>query len=105
MKKFLKIILTLVILAFTLITTCNYSFAVNTTTENTVEQTSNTTNNVSTNTTSLNETSPQITTTVSSTESADEGILSPTNIINILLIAVGVVIIFLAIAILTKLKK
>ena len=47
----------------------------------------------------------QITTTVSSTASAAEGFLSVNNIINILLITVGVVLILLAIAILSRLKK
>ena len=46
-----------------------------------------------------------MTTTVSSTSSTENELLSPTNIINILLIAVGIVIILLAIAILTKIRK
>lgn len=100
MKKFAKIILAVSLLIFTYFTICNYSFAVNTTAENTEGQTS--TQSTVQNT---NQTSGQITTTVSSTTSADEGFLSVTNIINILLIAVGIVIIFLAIAILTRLKN
>lgn len=104
MKKFAKIILAISLLVFTSFTIFNYSFAVNTTAENTAEQTSTQSTVQDTNQTS-NQTSGQITTTVSSTTSANEGFLSVTNIINILLIAVGVVIIFLAIAILTKLKK
>lgn len=69
-------------------------------------ETTNSTNQTTGATTSANQTTgAEITTTVSSTSSPDEGILNPTNIINILLIAVGIVIIFLAIAILTRLKK
>lgn len=92
MKKFAKIILVITVLMFTLFTICNYTFA-----ENVAGQTSNVQN--------TNQTSGNITTTVSSTSSPNEGFLSPTNIINILLIAVGIVIIFLAIAILTRLKS
>ena len=94
MKKFAKTILTISVLILTLFTIFNYSFAVNTTTENTTQSQQ-----------SSSQPTSQITTTVSSTTSADEGLLSATNIINILLIAVGIVIIFLAIAILTRLKK
>lgn len=81
MKKITKVVLLLSILLFTSITFCyNYSFADNATND-----------------------TAQITTTVSSTTSSEDSLL--TNIINILLISVGVVIILLAIAILTKLKK
>ncbi|MBO5349610.1 MAG: hypothetical protein J6A89_07335 [Clostridia bacterium] len=110
MRKLSQIIIAISILMFTTFNLYNYSFAVNiTTTENTTEQSSNqrttrTTTNQTSNQTS-NQTTGQITTTVSSTTSAEEGILSVTNIINILLIAVGVVIIFLGVAILVKLKK
>ena len=91
MKKIIKTILSIFILMFTFFSIFNYALAVDSQAEDEtpVAQTSG----------------GQITTTVSSTSSADEGLLSPSNIINILLIAVGLVIIFLAIAILTRLKK
>ena len=95
MKKIIKNILSLFIIIFALFSIFNYSLA------------ENTTNQVSSQTAaaeSANQAGTQITTTVSSTSSAEEGFLSPTNIINILLISVGVVIIFLAIAILMRLK-
>lgn len=47
----------------------------------------------------------QITTTVKTTSSTENELFSPTNIINIMLIAVGIVLILLAIAIFTRLKK
>lgn len=100
MKKIAKIILAISLLIFTSFTICNNTFA-----ENITEQTSTEQNTNQTFTEQMsNQSSGQITTTVSSTTSADEGFLSVTNIINILLIAVGIVIIFLAIAILTRLK-
>ena len=81
MKKITKVVLLLSILLFTSITFCyNYSLADDATND-----------------------TAQITATVSSTTSSEDSLL--TNIINILLISVGVVIILLAIAILTKLKK
>lgn len=89
MKNILKSVLTVFFLMFALLCIFNNSYA-----ENTADVS-----------TSASSAETQITTTVSSTSSAEEGILSPTNIINILLIAVGIVIILLAIAILTRLKK
>ena len=84
MKTFIKLILLLSILFLGTFTFCtNYSFADNTITND----------------------AAQITTTVSTTNSPDDEIFSKSNIINILLIAVGIVIILLAIAILTKLKN
>ncbi|MBP3502783.1 MAG: hypothetical protein J6K42_04845 [Clostridia bacterium] len=103
MKKFSKIILAISLLIFTSFAFFNCSFAVNTTEENDVGQAS-TRSAVQNTNLSTNQTSGQITTTVSSTNSADEGFLSISNIINILLIAVGIVIIFLAIAIIIRLK-
>ena len=87
-------LITFTITLFALFMVCtNYSLAENTTTDS------------STTTSSATDSSEtQITTTVSSTSSPDNELLKPTNIINILLIAVGVVIILLAIAILTKIK-
>lgn len=87
MRKISKIIITMCILIFASFSLCNYAFATNTSAEST------------------SQTSGEITTTVSSKSSADNELLSPTNIINILLIAVGIVIILLAIAIFTRLKK
>lgn len=85
MKKFGKILLLLSILLFTSFTFCyNYSFADNTT---------------------ASDSSGSITTTVSSIDTANDDFLSPTNIINIFLIAIGIVLILLAIAILIRLKK
>ena len=94
MKNLVKFLITFTITLFALFMVCtNYSLAENTTTDS------------STTTSSATDSSEtQITTTVSSTSSPDYELFKPTNIINILLIAVGVVIILLAIAILTKIK-
>lgn len=92
MLKFFKVILIIFILSCFCI---NSVFATNTL-GNT--QGINTTTNNSTNSTS------QSTTTVTTLDSIPESGLGLTNILNILLIAVGVVIIFLAIAILIRLK-
>ena len=84
MKTFIKLILLLSILFLGTFTFCtNYSFADNTITND----------------------AAQITTTVSTTNSPDDEIFSVTNIINILLIAVGIVLILLAIAIFIRLKR
>lgn len=88
MKKITKILLMLVILMFACFSFGNFTYAVE--------------NNVATSTT---QTTGQITTTVKSTSSSENELLSVTNIINILLIAVGIVLILLAIAIFTRLKK
>lgn len=87
MRNFSKIIITLFILIFTSFSFCNYALATNTSADTATEA------------------STQMTTTVNTKSSADNELLSPTNIINILLIAVGIVIILLAIAIFTRLKK
>ena len=106
MKKMIKSILMLAILVFASISLFNCAYA-----QNEVTTTGNTTSPISAQNTAANQvnqtnqTNTQITTTVSSTSSADDGFLSPTNIINILLIAVGIVLILLAIAILTKIGK
>lgn len=92
MSKFLKIILMIsVLLCFCL----NSVFATNTA-RNTQENNTATTNS-STSTS-------QSTTTVTTLDDIPESNLGLTNILNILLITVGVVIIFLAIAILIRLK-
>ena len=107
MKKLLQIFLILIItLAFSM----NLSvFAVNTTDTNTTDSITNTaTDNTQTsaqqNNVNTPSTSSSTTTQVSSVSSANEGELSISDILNILLIATGVVIILLAIAILTRLK-
>ena len=110
MKKVLKIFLILIILSTFLI---NFSvFATNTTTENTTRNTTiqnsdNTSNNSEKNNedevqtiSNENETSTQVT----SVAAINEGALSVSDILNILLIATNIVIILLAIAILIKLK-
>lgn len=92
MSKFFKVIL----MIFILLCFCiNSVFATNTA-RNTQENNTTTTNS----TTSTS----QSTTTVSTLDDIPESILGFTNILNILLITVGVVIIFLAIAILIRLK-
>ncbi len=96
MKNTVKFVIIAIISTFLILTSSNCSFATNTTDETNTTVATNTTNQTS---------GGQITTTVSSTSSADSSFLSIGNIINILLIAVGIVIILLAIAILTKLKK
>ena len=89
MKKITKIILSLFILAFMSFSICNLVYA---DTNNTID------NNIIQN-------SGQISTTVKTTTSSENELLSPTNIINILLISVGIVLILLSIAIFTRLKK
>lgn len=89
MKKFTKIVLSLFILTFISFSVCNFVYA---DTNNTID------NNIIQN-------SGQISTTVKTTTSSENELLSPTNIINILLISVGIVLILLSIAIFTKLKK
>ena len=84
MKKILKILFIVMIVAFTFFSSMNLSYAE----ENTAVQSTG-----------------QITTTVKSASSTENELLSPTNIVNILLIAVGVVLILLATAILLKLKR
>lgn len=89
MKKFTKIVLSLFILTFISFSVCNFVYA---DTNNTID------NNIIQN-------SGQISTTVKTTTSSENELLSPTNIINILLISVGIVLILLSIAIFTRLKK
>lgn len=87
MKKFTNIFLTILILSFACFSFANYTYA-----ENSVEAT----NEV--------QSTGQITTTVKTTSSTENELFSVTNIINIFLIAVGIVLILLAIAIFTRLK-
>lgn len=88
-SKFFKIVLIFSILFSAFMP---FAYAVNTENTNT-----NTSSNVSTNS--------NTSTTVSTVSSVEDNSLEFTNILNILLIAVGVVIILLAIAILIRLKK
>lgn len=106
MSKFFKIIL----MIFILLCFCiNSVFAANTTKNTTTTNTTSTNFNDlipksnTTNTTS-NVTNTQTNTTVITPDDIPEAGLGLTNILNILLITVGVVIIFLAIAILIRLK-
>ena len=87
MKKFTNIFLAILILSFACFSFGNFAYA-----ENNVE----TTNEV--------QSTGQITTTVKTTSSTENELFSVTNIINIFLIAVGIVLILLAIAIFTRLK-
>lgn len=87
MKYFSKILLILFIFIFICLPVCSTIHAEN------VTQTTETT-----------QSSGQISTVVKSSDSADNELFSPSNIINILLIAVGIVLILLAIAIFTRLK-
>lgn len=89
MKKFTKIVLSLFILTFISFSVCNFVYA---DTNNTID------NNIIQN-------SGQISTTVKTMTSSENELLSPTNIINILLISIGIVLILLSIAIFTRLKK
>lgn len=89
MKYFSKVLITLFVIVFAIFGICNSVYA-----ENTVATE-----------TSQTQTTGQITTTVKTTSSTENELLSPTNIINIMLIAVGIVLILLAIAIFTRLKK
>ena len=91
MKYFSRIIISLFILTFACFGFCNIAFADNTVPAET--------------TTTQNQTSGQISTTVRTTSSTENEIFSIPNIINILLIAVGIVLILLAIAIFTRLKR
>lgn len=108
MKKILKVSL---ILATVLSVFANLSvFAVETTNENTNSANTSNTSTTNTSNTSQNnlqsntDTSNETVTQVSSVSSVNEGELQVSDIINILLIATGVVIIFLAIAIIVKFK-
>lgn len=87
MKYFSKILLILFIFMFMCLPICSTVHA-----ENVTESTES------------SQSSGQISTVVKSSDSADNELLSPSNIINLLLIAVGVVLILLAIAIFTRLK-
>lgn len=89
MKYFSKILLTLFILMFACLPVYSISHAENVTQETETTQTQST---------------GQISTTVKSSKSGENELFYPTNIINILLIAVGIVLILLAIAIFTRLK-
>ncbi len=96
MKYFSKIIVSIIILTFACFGLCNVVHA-----DNTVA------NEVAQNQSSTPSTQPsgQISTTVSTSSSAENEIFSIPNIINILLIAVGIVLILLALAIFTRLKR
>ena len=94
----LKIIITLFILTFACFGLCNIVRA-----DNTVTPANQTTQNQTT--TPSTQPTSQISTTVSTSSSAENEIFSIPNIINILLIAVGIVLILLALAIFTRLKK
>ncbi|MBR2705110.1 MAG: hypothetical protein IKE91_06560 [Clostridia bacterium] len=98
MKYFSKIIITLFILTFACFGLCSVVRA-----DNTVTTANQTTQNQTT--TPSTQPTSQISTTVSTSSSAENEIFSIPNIINILLIAVGIVLILLALAIFTRLKK
>ncbi len=87
MKYFSKILLTLFILAFACLSICTISHAENAVIENAQTQQTG-----------------QILPSVNVTKGYENDFLNPINIINILLIAVGIVLILLAIAIFTRLK-
>lgn len=95
MKYFSRIIITLFVLTFACLGFCNIAFADNTTPAETTQN----------QTATQNQSSGGISTTVKSSSSTENEILSTPNIINILLIAVGIVLILLAIAIFTRLKR
>ncbi len=100
MKYFSKVILTLFILTFACLGLCTISCADNTVNDAaTTEATQNQT------TAPSSTPSGQISTTVNSGKGAENELFSIPNVINILLIAVGIVLILLALAIFTRLKK
>ena len=86
MKYFSKVILTLFILTFTCLGLCTISRADNTVTNATATETAQ--NQTAT---PSSQPSSQISTTVSTSSSAENEIFSIPNVINILLIAVGIV--------------
>ncbi|MBQ3407618.1 MAG: hypothetical protein IJH12_00240 [Clostridia bacterium] len=92
MKYFSKIFVTLFILTFACFGFCNIVRADNTVPAETTG-------------TTQSQPSGQISTTIKDTSSEENEILYVPNIINILLIAVGIVLILLAIAIYTRLKR
>ena len=100
MKYFSKVILTLLILTFTCFGLCTISHADNMVTDAAATETAQ-----NQTTTPSSQPSSQISTTVSTSSSAENEIFSIPNVINILLIAVGIVLILLALAIFTRLKK
>lgn len=85
MKKVFKILFIIVFMTFVCFSNIKLSFAEENTT--------------------ATQSAGQITTTVKSTTSTENELLAPTNIINILLIAVGIVLILLAIAIFIRLNR
>lgn len=87
MKKFTNIFLIILILFFTCFSFTNFTYA-----QNNVAATNEA------------QSTGQITTTVKTTSSTENELFSVTNIINIFLIAVGIVLILLAVAIFTRLK-
>lgn len=90
MKYFSKILIALFILTFACLGYCNIAFADNT---------------VPAETSQTQQPTGQITPTVSDTRGAENEIFSLPNIINIILIAIGIVLILLAIAIYTRIKR
>ena len=104
MKKFFKFFLVFI---FLVIINISSVFAVdidmNLTNSTIVESNSVNTNNISNNIENPI-TSPSTTTKVSTTETSDDFELTVSDIINIILISVGIVLIFLAIAILIKIR-
>lgn len=89
MKYFSKIFITLFILVFAGVGLCNIAYAENTTQSEVTQSTQSATVNP----------------LPKSEYGAENEILSAPNVINIILISVGIVLILLAIAILTRLKK
>ena len=98
MKYFSKVIITLFVITFACFSLCSIVHA-----DNTVTSADQTTQNQTT--TPSSQPSGQISTTVSTSTSEENDIFSIPNIINILLIAVGIVLILLALAIFTRLKN
>lgn len=111
MKKLLKIFLILIIACTCFMTLSTFAVetkdSANTPVTTSLKDNStskNNTNNSTQQTTQTNSNNNKSSTQVSTISSVDEGALSVSDIINILLIATGVVIILLAIAILIRLK-
>ena len=88
MGKITKVLLIVLILTFGCFSFINYSYA---------DQ-----NNVATNT---SQNTGQLAPTVNSTISSENELFTPINVINVLLIAIGIVLILLAIAIFTRLNR
>lgn len=106
MKKLLKISLVLVIMVAFSMNTHVFAVEKNNNTDSKTNSTSAATNETTTNetTTQNNSSNTKSSTQVTSVASVNDGELSISDILNILLIATGVVIILLAIAIFIKIK-